>query len=181
MRKFNLFIMRIATIAFLVALTPCLVQAQPAAKIGFVNMEEILSASDIGKAANEEFKKIFEKSKKTIQSKEQEMQKLKDELEKQRPILTEQALKDKELSYQKKFRDYQDLVKDANDDLNARRQDMVSKYVPDIMKIINDIGEKEKYTMVVDLSTVPVAYHNKENNITKRVTEEYNKTTKKKK
>jgi outer membrane protein len=181
MRKVNLFILRVALIVFLVSIPPCVVQAQQAIKIGFINVEEILATSDTGKAAREDFKKMFDKNKKTIQDKEQELQKLKDELEKQRPILKEDVFRDKELSYQKKYRDYQDLVKDANEELNTRRQDMANKYVPEIMKIVNAIGEKEKYTMIVDLSTVPLTYFNKEQNITKRVIDEYNKSLKQKK
>lgn len=167
-------------IALGVLVVPGAIQAQDAGKIGFVNIEEVLATSDIGKAANEEFKAAYEKNKKNIQQKEQELQKLKDDLEKQRPILTEQARKDKDLAYQKKYRDYQDLVKDANDDLNTRRQDLVNKHVPQIMKIVNNLGEREKYTMILDMSTVPVAYHHKDNNVTKRVIEEFNKTVKKK-
>jgi outer membrane protein len=181
MRKFDVYIFRVLVIAALLMIGPGLVQAQQVVKIGFINMEEIMATSDVGKSANEDFKKILDKNKKTIQDKERELQKLKDELEKQRPILTEQTLKEKEISYQKKFRDYQDLVKDANEDLNNRRQDMINKFVPDIMKIVNAIGEKEKYTMIVDMSLVPVAYANKENNLTKIVVEEFNKTTKQKK
>jgi outer membrane protein len=181
MRKMDLFILRIVLIVLLVSIPPCVVQAQQAVKIGFVNVEEILATSDIGKSAKEDFKKLFEKNKKTIQDKEQELQKLKDDLEKQRPILKEDVFRDKELSYQKKYRDYQDLVKDANEELNTRRQDMANKYVPEIMKIVNTIGEKEKYAMIVDLSTVPLTYYNKEYSITKRVIEEFNKILKQKK
>jgi len=162
-------------------MAPALVSAQSAAKIGFFNMEEILATSDMGKAANQEFKKIYEKSKTNISAREQELQRLKDELEKQRPILKEQALRDKELAYQKKFRDYQDMVKDANDELNTRRQDMVNKYVPDILKIVKAIGEAEKFTMIVDLSAVPVAFSSTEFNMTKRIIDEFNKTYSKKK
>jgi len=175
----------LATLIVLVLLlslqAPAVVSAQSAVKIGFFSMEEILATSDMGKAANEEFKKIYEKSKTNISAREQELQRLKDELEKQRPILKEQALRDKEVAYQKKFRDYQDLVKDANDELNTRRQDMVNKYVPDILKIVKAIGEGEKFTMIIDLSAVPVAFSGKETNLTKRIIDEFNKTYKHKK
>jgi len=170
----------IGLIALLMVVTPATAQAQQAGKIGFVNVEEILATSDSGKSANEEFKKFYERNKLNIQTREQELRKLKDELEKQRTILTEQALKEKDSAYQKKFRDYQDMVKDANDDLNTRRQDLYNKYIPDILKIIKEIGEKEQYTMIVDTATVPVAYHNKQNNLTKRVIEQFNTVAKKK-
>ncbi len=151
-----------------------------AEKIGFVHVEEILMNSDVGKATGEEIKKSYEKNRATIQSKEKELQRLKDELEKQRPVLTEKALRDKEQTYQKKFRDYQDMVKDANDDMQARRQEFLGKNVPEILKVVNAIGEKEGYTLIIDLSTVPVAYHAKGQNLTQRVIDEFNKVKKSK-
>lgn len=149
-----------------------------AEKIGFVNVEEVLTNSDIGKTAGEELKKSYEKTKKNIQDKEKELQRLKDELEKQRPVLTEKAMKDKEQAYQKKFRDYQDLVKDANDDMQGRRQEFLGKNIPEIMKIVTSIGEKEGYTLILDLGNPTIAYSAKDNNLTQRVMQEFNKLKK---
>ena len=153
-------------------------QLSSAEKIGFVNVEEVLMNSDIGKATGEDLKKSYDKTKTTIQDKEKELQRLKEELEKQRPVLTEKAMKDKEQAYQKKFRDYQDLVKDANEDIQGRRQEFLGKNVPEIMKIVGNIGEKEGYTLVMDLSNPTIAYHSKDNNLTQRVTQEFNKLMK---
>ncbi|HOK05707.1 MAG TPA: OmpH family outer membrane protein [Syntrophales bacterium] len=172
MKKSSLFIGAVFLFLSVVLLTPSPAAAQ---KIGFVNVEEVLITSAAGKAANEDLKKIFEKNKQAIENREKELQRLKDELEKQRPVLKEKVLRDKEASYQKKFRDYQDLVKDANDEMQARRQELFAKNIPEILKIINAIGEKEQYTAIIDTSTVPVAYFNKDQNLTKRVLEEFDK------
>jgi outer membrane protein len=149
-----------------------------AEKTGFVDVREIMLTSNAGKRAAEDFKKAYEKDKATIQDKEAELKKLKDELEKQRPLLKEDAMKDKELAYQKKFRDYQLLVKDSNEELQAKDQDLSRKIVPEILKIVQAIGEKEKFTMIVDISAIPLAYYARENDITKRVIEEFNRTYK---
>ena len=152
-----------------------------AEKTGFVDIREVMLNSDVGKKASEDFKKIYEKNKIQIQDKETELKKLKDDLEKQRSILTEAALKEKESSYQKKFRDYQLLVKDANEDLQNRDQELSKTIIPEILKVVSDIGEKEKFTMIFDVSMVPIAYHTKEYDLTKRVIEEFNKSYKPKK
>jgi outer membrane protein len=147
-----------------------------AEKIGFVNIAEVLAKSSAGKKAEEQFKKIVEKDRLAIQEREKELQKLKDELEKQRPLLKEEVLKAKEVDYQKKFRDYQLLVKDANEELQNKQQEIMKNLVPEVMKVVQAIGEREKYEMIVDLSLVPMAYHARENEITNRVIEEFNKT-----
>lgn len=144
-------------------------------KTGFINIEEILSKSDPGKKADAEFLKIFEKDKVKIQERETELKKLKDDLEKQRTVLTEAAMKEKETAYQKKFRDYQLVVKDANEELQAKRQGILKELMPDIMKVVKAIGDREQYLLIIDISTVPVAYYAKENDLTKRVVEEFNK------
>jgi len=155
--------------------------AAAAEKTGFVDVREIMLTSIAGKKEAEDFKKAIDKTKDTIQERETELQKLKDELAKQKPLLKEEVMKEKELAYQKKFRDYQLLVKDSNEELQARDQDLSKKMIPEILKIVQAIGEKEKYSMIVDISAIPLAYYAKENNLTKRVIEEFNKTYKPKK
>ncbi|MDO9559789.1 MAG: OmpH family outer membrane protein [Syntrophales bacterium] len=152
-----------------------------AEKIGFVSIGEVVAKSEAGKKAEQQFKKLVEKDRVSIQEREKELQKLKDELEKQRPLLREDVLRTKEADYQKKFRDYQLLVKDANEELQARQQNIMKNLIPEIMKIVTAIGQKEKYTMIVDLSIVPLAYHASESELTQRVIEEFNKAPTKKK
>jgi outer membrane protein len=147
--------------------------APAAEKIGFVSIGEVVAKSEAGKKAEEQFKKLVEKDRAAIQEREKELQKLKDELEKQRPLLREDVLRTAD--YQKKFRDYQLLVKDSNEELQTKQQDIMKNLIPEIMKIVTAIGQKEKYTMIVDLSIIPMAYHASENELTQRVIEEFNK------
>jgi outer membrane protein len=177
MKKYGWFVAGILILALAFAASP----AAAAEKTGFVDIREIMLTSNAGKKAAEDFKKSFEKDKAVIQEKEAELKKLKDDLEKQRPLLKEEVMKDKELAYQKKFRDYQLLVKDSNEELQARDQDLSKKMIPDILKLVQAIGEKEKFSMIVDVSAIPLAYFSKENDLTKRVVEEFNKTYKPKK
>ncbi|MDO9584865.1 MAG: OmpH family outer membrane protein, partial [Syntrophales bacterium] len=125
-----------------------------AEKIGFVDVREIMLNSDAGKKATEEFKKLVEKNRLLIQGSETELQKMKDEIEKQRTVLTEKALKEKETAFQKKFRDYQVLGKEANEDLQAKEQEIYKNMLPEIHKVINSVAEKEKYTVIFDLSAM---------------------------
>jgi outer membrane protein len=171
---------------FSVAVLVCalLLSAFPAAaadRTGFVDVREVMITSAAGKKATEELKKTFEKSKETIQAREAELKKMKEDIEKQKSLLKADALKEKEKTYEKKFRDYQLLVKDSNEDLQAREQDIQKKILPEILKIIRAIGEKGKYSMIVDTSQIPLPYFSKESDVTKQVIEELDKTYKPKK
>ena len=96
-------------------------------------------------------------------------------MEKQSSIMTQSSQKEKETAYQKKLRDYQLLVNDTNEDLKKRDQEMTQKLMPGIMKIVRTIAEKEKFTLVIDVATMPVPYYDKENDFSKKVIEEFNK------
>ena len=82
---------------------------------------------------------------------------------------------EKETAYQKKLRDYQLLVNDTNEELKKRDQEMTQKLMPGIMKIVRTIAEKEKFTLVIDVATMPIPYYAKENDFSKKVIEEFNK------
>lgn len=159
--------------------------ALAAEKTGFVNIREVMITSNAGKKEIDDIKKSIDKTKAIIKERENELSKLKDELEKQKPLLKEEVLKEKELTFQKKLRDYQNLVKDSNEELQVKDEEISKKMYPEILKAVQAIGEREKYTMIVDIGQipipVPIAYYSKENDITKRVVEEFNKTYKPKK
>jgi outer membrane protein len=145
-------------------------------KIGFINLQEIMQNSNAGKKAAEEFKKFYEKETQEIKSSEKELKKMKDELEKQSSIMTQSSQKEKETAYQKKLRDYQLLVNDTNEELKKRDQEMTQKLMPGIMKIVRTIAEKEKFILVIDVATMPIPYYDKENDFSKKVIEEFNKS-----
>jgi outer membrane protein len=177
MKRYGWIVAAILIMALVFAASP----AAAAEKTGFVNVQEVMVTSNAGKKETEDIKKSVDKTKATIKERETELTKLKDELEKQRPLLKDEAIKEKELAYQKKFRDYQIFVKDSNEELQAKEQEILKKMIPEILKLIQAIGDKEKYSMIVDISQVPIAYHSKENDLTKRVIDEFNKTYKPKK
>ena len=136
----------------------------------------IMQESNAGKKAADDFKKYYEKETQEIKAAEKELKKMKEDLEKQGSIMTQSSRNEKEAAYQKKMRDYQLLVNDTNEELKKRDQDMTQKLMPGIIKIVRSIAEKEKYTLVLDVATMPVPYYAKENDFSKRVIEEFNKT-----
>jgi outer membrane protein len=144
-------------------------------KIGFINLQEIMQKSNAGKKAAEDFKKYYDKETQEIKNAEAELKKMKEELEKQGSLMPQNKKSEKEAAIQKKMRDYQLLVNDTNEELKKRDQEMTQKLMPGIIKIVRSIAEKEKYTLVMDVATMPIPYHAKENDFSNTVIEEFNK------
>jgi len=145
-------------------------------KIGFINMREIIQNSTEGKKAKEDLKEVMEKKQDSISSAEKKLKEMKDELDSQGSSLTASERSDKVAAYQKKLRDYQLLVKDANEELKRLDLQLSRKLLPEIVKIVRAIAEKKKYTLVIDITSMPVPYYTKENDFSKEVIEEYNKS-----
>jgi outer membrane protein len=145
-------------------------------KIGLINVNEIIQKSAPGKKKVDDFKKYIEKKKDEAKAMEKELMEIKDELEKQGSTMSISTRQEKESSYQKKLRNFQILVNDTDEDLKRRDQEAIQKMLPGIMKIVRNIAEKEKYTLVLDLSTTQIPYYSTENDFTQKVIEEYDKT-----
>ncbi len=147
-----------------------------AEKIVFVNIKKILFESEAGKEAAQNLKQYVDSKKAQIKEKETELEKMKGHLEKQRSVLTEAAYREKELSYQKKFRDYKRFIEDANDEMKLRDQQVTQGLIPDIQKVLNDIGKKEGYSAIFDVGTSGLFYNSAQNDITDRVIDQFNKS-----
>ncbi len=164
----------VLTFVFILAGFP--VQAEE--KIGFFSLERVMKDSTEGKKAVDAMTSIANKSKAAIEPRENELKKLKDELDKQRNVMDPKVLKEKETTFQKKLRDFQILVKDSNEELQAKQDEISKEFFPEIMKIVKGIGEKDKYTLILEVSQYPVPYWSKANDLTNRVLDEFNRTFK---
>jgi len=144
-------------------------------KIGFINLPEIMKNTNAGKKAAEEFKEFYNKKRDAIVAAEKNLKNLKEELDKQGPIMTKSVREKKEITYRKQLRDYKLLMDDTNKDLKLRDEEIISKIVPQIAKVVRRIADKEKYTLVIDISRIPVSYYSKERDFSNKVIEEFNK------
>jgi len=138
-------------------------------KIAIINMKVILQKSLAGQEAAKEFQKIFDKTRARIEAEEKKLQQLKDTLEKQRLILTEEALKEKEIEYERQYRDYKRLT------------EMSQKMIPEVLKIVAEMGKSGGYLAIWDADSPGLAYHAPQIDLSDKVIAEYDKVYKKEK
>ncbi|MBN2517154.1 MAG: OmpH family outer membrane protein [Deltaproteobacteria bacterium] len=157
--------------------------ATAAEKIGFIDMRQILILSDAGKEAALELQEFVKEKKTVIDEQEKELKKLQEELQKLKPVLTERAYKEKEVEGQRKYREYKRFIEDFKEEARMKEQQHEKRLIPEVLKLIQEIGEKEDYTMIVETGVYNpgVAYFKKSQNITKKVIQEFNKLYKSKK
>jgi outer membrane protein len=137
--------------ALVVTLTLALASAAFGAdgpKLGSVDIQKILLNSEAGKEAKEQLAVRANKYEGEKNSREEELKKLKTELEKQNVLLSESTRSAKEKDYQQKLKEYQRFLKDAQDDLQGKNDELTNKIVEAIVKIIQDYGRKNGYTIL---------------------------------
>ena len=117
-------------------------------RIGSVDVQKILLNSEAGKEAKEQLAVRANKYEGEKSSREEELKKLKAELEKQNVLLSESARSAKEKDYQQKLKEYQRFLKDAQDDLQGKNDELTNKIVESIVRIIQDYGRKNGYTVI---------------------------------
>ncbi|MDD5722123.1 MAG: OmpH family outer membrane protein [Syntrophales bacterium] len=141
----------------------------------FIDMKTVIVQSDAGKVVGTDLQKFVEGKKEQRKKMEGQLQKMQDDLKKQAPVLTESAYKEKELAYQKEYRDYQRFMEDTNAELKLKDQELSRKLIPEVLKVAETIGKKGGYTCIMDIGSGGLVYYSKENDITEKVIEAYNK------
>jgi len=147
-------------------------------KLGSVDIQKILLNSDAGKEAKEQLAVRANKYEGEKNSREEELKKLKAELEKQNVLLSESTRSAKEKDYQQKLKEYQRFLKDAQDDLQGKNDELTNRIVESIVKIIQDYGRKNGYTILF-VKNDGMIYVDEKSDLTDEILKSFNASKKK--
>lgn len=145
-------------------------------KIGYFDIQTILDKSRWGQQAIQEFNSRKNKVKADIDVKAKQFQTLRDEFEKKAPMLDEAAKTKKAKELLEKQQQGEKALMDSNAELNKLSNDLTAPIVDKILKIVADIGKKEKYDFIFEVSKGGIVYAKDEYNLTNRIIDELNKS-----
>ncbi len=146
--------------------------------IAYVDLQRVMVESNKGKEAKQTLTQEADRLKKTLDGKQDELQKMKDAIEKQGTTITPEARAEKEKQYQGKLKDYQRLANDYQTEMQQKDMELTQKMLKELEGVIKSLGEKEKYTIIVEKSQVLYAAPTVD--ITNKVINSFNEATKKK-
>lgn len=149
-----------------------------AVTIGYIDLQKVMVESEKGKEAKQSLTQEAERLKKTLDGKQDELQKMKDAIEKQGTTITPEARTEREKQYQNKLKDYQRLANDYQTELQQKDMELTQKMLKELEEVIRSVGEKEKYTVILEKSQV--LYAAPAVDITSKVIALFNEATKKK-
>jgi outer membrane protein len=142
-------------------------------KIGYVDLQKALNLSVAGKAAKEKIAGKVKEYETIVESRQEELRKLKEELEKKALLLSETARADKERDYQQKLKEFQRFTKDIQEELQQQDADHTRRILEELFQVIKEVGEKEKYTLVLEKTESSILFADDQINLTARIIKAY--------
>ncbi|HYU35800.1 MAG TPA: OmpH family outer membrane protein [Thermoanaerobaculia bacterium] len=141
-------------LALAAALTaPFAAHAQAAAgsgaiKIAVIDTERVLLASETGKKALSDLKKLQEAKENEIKARQQEIKDLQTKVDEGRMSLAQDKISEMEKQLEDKVIALRRLQDDATRELNKKRDDVLAQIDQKVMPVINQVGKELGYTMI---------------------------------
>ena len=154
--------------------------AEPAVKLGFVDIQSVISQSKEGQAARNKVAAEAAEKQKEISAKEAEIKQMDAELQKQSPVLSDAAKKDREEEIRRKLRDLKRQTEDFNRELAKREGEILNDLLRDVATVIRDYGKQKGFTLIVEKGQGGVIYGSDLADLTKEILERYNNRPSKK-
>ncbi len=172
---------RFFTVFFVVAilLTPFLAFSQ-SLNIAYIDLQKVMLESEQGKQIRKILTDDAERLKKNLDGKQAELQRLKDAIEKQGATITPEARADREKQYQAKLKDYQRLYNDYQAELQQKDTEYTQKVLKEVEQIVRSLGDREKYSLILEKSQAGILYATPSIDITNKVITLFNEAAKKK-
>ena len=145
----------ITYVIFITLLSFQILFSQKNERIGYVNMEYILSQMEDYKLANQQLEEKIGKWKKEIESKESEIINLKDSLLVEKPLLTFDIILDRESEIEfeeKQLNDYKIKRFGVNGDWVAQELMLIRPIQDQVMNVVQTIAKQKKFDKIFDQS-----------------------------
>ena len=157
---------------FLLAFFALPAWAQEKVKIGVVDIQKVISESHGGKVAKERFRTHVKKVETDLIREKQEVERLKSDFDKKSPLMKDEDRRNLEKEIQKRERGYVLSARDSQEELRQKEGEMTGEIFKDIVKVVNEVGKGDKFSIIVERSQVP--YSDEGIDITKKVIDLYN-------
>lgn len=143
-------------------------------KIGYVDLQRALNESAAGKKAKEDFRGQVDRLESQLKGKKEELDKLKSDLETKGTVMADAQRKKLETEFEQKRLDLKRRFEDSQAELQKKDQELTGRIIQDLQGIIKEVGDRDGYTLILELGSSPVLYYKKSADITDDVLSVYN-------
>ncbi len=147
-----------------------------APKIGIINMQQAILASNEGRRDFEALQKKFEPKQTELKGMNDEVEGLKKQLNTQGDKLNDEARSNLVKSIESKQKSLQRSLEDAQGDFQAQQNDILNRIGQKMMEVLDKYAKENGYTMILDVSnpSSPVLWAGASSDVTKAIVDAYN-------
>ncbi|HYG99017.1 MAG TPA: OmpH family outer membrane protein [Terriglobales bacterium] len=146
------------------------------AKIGIINIQQAIVATNEGRRDLEALQKKFEPKQAELQNLNKEVTDMQNQLKTQGDKLNEDARNNLVRNIDTKQKNLQRSFEDAQQDFQAQQNEVVNRIGGKLMQVLDTYAKQNGYTVVLDVSTAqsPVLWAAQTTDVTKPVVDAYN-------
>jgi outer membrane protein len=144
------------------------------AKLGFVDMQKVVTQSKEAKSVETKLNDLLEKKRALFKPKEEQFNKMRQELETQQGVLSPEALEERQIELAQMKSKLEREVEAAQEEVAIERRKMLAPLLKRIQDVIIEIGKTEGFSMVIERHP-GVLFMNESLDITNSVIEKLNK------
>lgn len=147
-------------------------------KVGVVDIQKLQQDSTAFQKIKDDYIKKLEPKAKELEREQSELIKIEEELRKQSLMLSLDAKEDKRKELAKRTRHYKYLENEFHQERKEMEVETVRIVGQEIQKIVEEIGKRDGYTMILEKRAVGFLYNDEKIDITDEVIKAYDKLKK---
>ena len=144
------------------------------AKIGVIDFQRILETSSAGKASQVEINKQGKAMEAELKKTQEELEESKKRIEREALVMTKEMREEKEREFRIKVNDFRMLEKKFKQEISDLNKRLVKRLQDDVFDLVEEIGKKEGYLLVVEKTEGGVVYAPTTIDITDKLIQLYN-------
>lgn len=148
-------------------------------KIGYIDLQAVMTQSKAGKATRATLKKLVDRKKSSIKKDEDKLQGMQKEFEKDKMLMSKEQLQKKQEEFRTRMQSYQQKVSESEGELNKKQAELTEAMLKDVEKIIADVAKNNNFTMLVDKARGGIVFADKSLDMTAEVIKRYDASYKK--
>ena len=147
-----------------------------ASKIGIINIQEAIIASNEGQRDLGALQKKFEPTQNELNALNKELDTLKTQLQTQGDKMNEEARSSLVKNIESKQKSLQRRAEDAQGDFQNQQGEIANRIGGKIMDVVDKFAKQNGYTMILDVSSPqsPILWAGANTNVTKEIVDAYN-------
>jgi outer membrane protein len=151
--------------------------AADVAKIGVVDFQKILEVSNAGKTAQDEINTQGKQMESDLKGRGAEIEEIEKKIDRESMVMSKEVREEKQREMRIKIGDFKALQQKYMEDFKALEGRIIGRIQKEVVELVQEIGKKEGYTLIVEKRTGGVVYAPLSIDITDAVIQIYNTQT----